>query len=598
MPSLGPHPTCSTGELDKLKEDDAAAWESQPHERRRHGEDGMPLAAASHADDVQLTRMEQGPLPAVQLARSSAGGPARPIAVYTINPLLQCFWAPLRGIPPRDVRPFQSHEHRSSDASYASEDHETQRLLLPSPSAPAPADVVATRQLPEFIPGSVWGGLQERQHASDEDTRSEASLASTMTFATGATGWSGPPSRAASIDELPPAMDEHALADRLASGRRASASGSAGGSHHAPSSEAGSVGSKGAALHGSMPRGARKQLAAALDDFWGRLYDRHGNFIQAASPGTDAATPPAQASPATAFSFGGLWGSGGAPEMGGRPSAGTNASSSGGVWGDRAATAATAAAERSWPLSSPLQCQHNNGQLCCPWCSDLLLTEVRACLGGLQRLPQAAEVLFPRGGGASLQSNCGWAAGVLQQPAAVRHLHVIVALAAGDADQALAVSSAVDPALLALGLADGGGGGSDCPGTPGSPGSSAWRSGDGDMAGMAGRLGSSCLRGKQELGPSAVLSLGLWSLLTLLQWCQVRTGWWALHLITAGVTSPLQLHLIIAGVTSIRPPASCSSPRHARRLNTALHSSACRRWRCAPSCGASTPTRSIVCRGC
>jgi hypothetical protein len=300
-----------------------------------------------------------------------------------------------------------------------------------------------------------------------------------------------------------------------------------------------------------MARGARKQLAAALDEFWGRVYDKHGCFIQSMAqpgPGAPASASPPPPAPAPApsaggggggggggaaraaavagmglgmgYSFGACWGSGG--EAGGRAGGGAS-------WSQHryhpylqpgrqheqqqqeeegeGVGEGPQPQQRSWPLSSPLQCQHTRGQLCCPWCSDLLLAEVQECLGGLAGLAGAGEVLFPAGGGASLQSNCGWAAGVLQQPAAVRHLHVVVALATGDGEQALAVCGAPDAALALLELAGAGRGGGG-------------RGRGGARGGGAG-VGGCLLRGRQELGPAAVLSLGLWSLLTLLQWCQV-----------------------------------------------------------------------------
>lgn len=343
---------------------------------------------------------------------------------------------------------------------------------------------------PPLIGGAqdIWTDVPSMSDAMS-DARSEASLASGRSWA-----WGEPDSAAAGATRQEPAAA--AAAGSVDSGAPASTSADR---------------PRGTSLHGQMPRGARKQLAAILDDFWGRVYDRHGAFVQGPAPSpraAGAAAAPAAAAAATSapaglqYSFGAFWGSQHDPA----------AASS--TPGDPAASpllpSAAPQQPRSWPLSSPLQCTHTSGDLCCPWCSDLLLQEAQHCLEHLQALPEASSVLFPCGGGSSMRSNCGWSAGVLQQPAAVRHLHVIVALASGDTQQALATSSAPDPSSgAALEVQVAGPSGS-------SPGGGV----------------PSCLTGRQQLGPAMVLSLGIWSLLTLLQWCQVRTLW-------AGLSQPL-----------------------------------------------------------
>jgi len=82
---------------ERHKEDDAAAWESQPREQRRAKQDSRDGARAGASGSSRgSVELAAHPLGQTHQGTNPAAAAATAVGIGTINPLLQCFWAPLR----------------------------------------------------------------------------------------------------------------------------------------------------------------------------------------------------------------------------------------------------------------------------------------------------------------------------------------------------------------------------------------------------------------------------------------------------------------------------------------------------------------------
>jgi hypothetical protein len=154
---------------------------------------------------------------------------------------------------------------------------------------------------------------------------------------------------------------------------------------------------------------------------------------------------------------------------------------------------------------------------------------VRGCMKRLSAIEGAAAVLRSEEGGIPSAAAPGalgslplperarpayWPDAILECGAATRHLQAVAAFASGNLPWAQAAAAAPAPGL---GWTPGGGGGApearrwQCPGLFAAPG------GQGAVPPPGGQL-----FGQRELGPALFVSWGVWCMLVLLVWCQVR----------------------------------------------------------------------------